>query len=362
MSLKVGEMFVNLGVKGAEKTVGAVTQTQKAMGELGSASLETKAAIVGAIYSLERLFAASGKMGTSLTNFAALTGISTRTLQEWQYAMIQGGGTAEEMTQNFKNIQASMARLNLMEGPPKYLALMAQLIHDPSLWAHKDDTVYMANAYVKGLQAAKNDPRAKGIMNEVARSLGLTDNFITTARRGLFSPDVFKKAPTYSDNEIKALDKANIAWANLELKIERAIGHFNALHGGDLVRDVSVIADKMLLIVNSLERIAEKIQLFKSINGLVSDTAKVIGDTANLLDKPGKATGKQLLGDTSKFLLDTSIYPILRKIFPSLPTTDTVINQTFQLPASSTPQQTADLAGKAVKDAYRQNPAQLQSH
>lgn len=358
MALSVGEMFVNLGVKGAEKTIGAVTQTGKAMGELGSTSLETKAAIVGAMYALERLFSASGKMGTSLTNFAALTGISTRELQQWQYAMIQGGGTAEEMTQNFKNIQASMARLNLMEGPPKYLALMAQLIHDPNLWGHKDDTVYMANAYVKGLQAAKNDPRAKAIMNEVARSLGLTDNFITTARRGLFSPEVFAKAPVYSDNEIAALDKANIAWANLGLKIERAVGHFNALHGQQLVHDISLITDKVILLVNALEKLSEKLHVFQGINALAGYTANVVGQVADIADKPTKAKAIHLAETTSPILMLTEALMNVLKAHNI--GGGSTINQTFQLPAGSNPQQTADAAGKAVKSAYRQMPAQLQ--
>src|ERR1700744_4238817 len=104
--MDIGSLFLNLGIKGSEKTVGALTDVKKGLGELGSMSLEAKAGIVAAMYALEQLFATSGKAGTDLTNFNAITGESVKTLQQYQYAARQVGVSNQEVEGSFKTLQS----------------------------------------------------------------------------------------------------------------------------------------------------------------------------------------------------------------------------------------------------------------
>ena len=55
MGLTVAEMFVNLGIKGSEKTVDAVNSVDKGISNIRSTSLEAKAAIVAMFYAIGRV-------------------------------------------------------------------------------------------------------------------------------------------------------------------------------------------------------------------------------------------------------------------------------------------------------------------
>ncbi len=211
--MNAGEFFVNLGVKGSEKTIGALTSVKKGLGELGTISLETKAAIVGATYALERLFEVSGKTGTELTNFNALTGLSTKQLQQYQYALMQAGGSAEDMTATIEGIQEAMARVDLNKGVPEGLALLSKYAGGID-FSKKNDPFYILAAYEKAMKNLGDSPKAKAIFNQLAGNL-LPASVIEAMRLGKFSPSTFGKAPIYGDKEIASLNKANIAWVNL---------------------------------------------------------------------------------------------------------------------------------------------------
>jgi len=269
--MNIGELFVNLGIKGSEKTLSALSATRKGMGDLKTMSLETKAGLVAAMYALERLFATSGQAGTGLTNFNALLGVSAKTLQQYQYAARQMGVSNQEVEGSFKALQATMAKTLMGKGAPEGMQRLAQLTGGitPQEIEQMAKTPELLMQRLQ--QYAKRETNA-GLRNEVLKSFNISDNMISAMVRGAFRPDVLKKAPIYSDKEIGALDKANIAWGNLGNKIEMAIGHFNARHGVQLVSDISKITDKVLKLVEAFTTLAEKLKIFsligKSLEGL----------------------------------------------------------------------------------------------
>ena len=110
MAIQVADLFVSLVIKGQDKTVGELQSVNKEMGGLASVSLEAKAAIVGAAYALQQLFQHSGKQGTDLTNFSALLGEGTQTLQRYQGALRQVGVSNEETEATFKNLSSASTK------------------------------------------------------------------------------------------------------------------------------------------------------------------------------------------------------------------------------------------------------------
>src|SRR5581483_1123829 len=103
MSTKVGDLFVELGIRGSEKTISAFTNVKQEMGGLASMSLEVKAAIVGALYALEQLVAHSNALGTNLATTSTVLGVSAKTLQQYGYAALQVGSNLEEVEGSFKS-------------------------------------------------------------------------------------------------------------------------------------------------------------------------------------------------------------------------------------------------------------------
>lgn len=256
--MTVGELFLNLGIKGTKKTVDELDGVKKGLKDVGAMSLEAKAAIVGAVYALERMFAKSGAAGTNLTNFSALTDLSAKKLQQWQYAARQAGVSNEEFEGSLKGVQGAMTNMLLGKGAPEGLQILANKVGFDAKRAR--DTFYVMQ---KLQEFAKTAPADVG--NAVIKSFGVGEGTIAAMRRGAFNEKAFKKAPTYSDDEIKQLDEANIAWSNLSTKVEMAFGHFNAMHGGQLVKDISMITDQVVKLVEAFTVLADKIKLFQII-------------------------------------------------------------------------------------------------
>src|SRR5665213_1518970 len=235
--MNIADLYVNLGIKGSEKTVGALTNVKKGMGELTSTSIEAKAAILGAMYGLERLMSISGQTGTHLTNLSEVLNMNKKSIQQWDYAAMQAGVSADEMEGSMKGVQTSMTNMLLGKGSPEGLQMVSKAVGGLDINKVRD-TGYMM---MKLQEAAQKLPKDVG--NTMLKSFGLGEGTIAAMRRNAFTPGVMNKAPTYSDKEIGNLDKSNIAWANLGHHIEMAFGHLNAKKGQSLVADITKVAD-----------------------------------------------------------------------------------------------------------------------
>lgn len=290
--MNIAELFVNLGIKGSEKTVGALTNVKKGLSETASMSLEAKAGIVAAMYALERLFATSGAAGTGLTNFNTLLGVSAKTLQQYQYAARQMGVSNQEVEGTFKSLQGAMTKVLLGENAPKGMARLAQMTGGLTP-ADIDRFAKSPELLMQRLQEYAKKETNAGLRNEVLKSFGVNDNMISAMVRGAFRPDVLRKAPIYSDKEIGALDKANIAWSNLGQKIEMAVGKFNAKHGGQLVKDISMITDSVIKLAEALEKVSEKFKLFEVVAHGLEGIANTLKLVTEIVDKvQGKESKK----------------------------------------------------------------------
>lgn len=302
--MTIGELILNLGIKGTEKTVGALTNVTKGLKDTASLSLEAKAGILGAMYALEQLFAASGKTGTNLTNFNALMGVSAQTLQQYQYAARQVGVTNEETESSFKALQSAATKTLMGEGGPKGLARVSLLTGGIS---PKDMETFAKQPQVllQKLQEYAKKETNIGLRNETLKSFGLGENMIAGLSRNAFRPEVLKKAPTYSDGEVKQLDRANIAWSNLGTQISMAVGHFNAMHGGQLVSDISKIVTQVMKLLELFVKLSEKLHVFELIGKAFEGWGMILGGVTSAVDAITGAVNdpkkkKQLVSDTVK--------------------------------------------------------------
>lgn len=391
MGLSVGELFVNLGIKGSEKTIGAIGSAQSGMKGLGSASLETKAAIVGAFYALEQLIATSVRFGSSMVNFEAFTGNSAQALQRWQYAARQVGVAGDEITGSLKGVQAAMARMLLGEGAPKGLGLIAAATKEFDVNRVRD-TFYVMDQLQKAAQKLPKD-----LGNEALKSFGLSEATIAAMRRNAFNPKALSQAPVLSDRELGLLDKMNAQWANLGQRIELAFSRFNVKHGGELIRDISDITTSVINLANALTTLSERLGVFKVIGHAAEGIANTIRLAVELLDKfngkeskkgdllysePGKGAipgfAESIVGkfignavDLAKGILTNPqpINPVTLPMpaYPNQPGGSTqqnnvTINQNFHSPGEDTDYRRAGLeTKKAVQDAFRQFSAQGQA-
>lgn len=279
----IAELFVTLGVKGSDKTLSSIDSMKKGLKDTASVSLEAKAAIIGAMYALERLFAASGQAGTDLTNFNASLGVSAQTLQQYQYAARQAGVSNKETEATFKSLQSTMTKTLMGEGAPKGLARVSMLTGGITA----EDIQKFAKSpqlLIQRLQEYAAKETNAGLRNEVLKSFGIGDQMAAALSRQAFRPNVLQQAPTYKDSEIQQLDKANIAWSNLGTKIEMAIGHFNAQHGGQLVGDISKMVDEVLKLAGAFEKLSEKAKLFEWLDKIFQGWKSIFEGLTEAID------------------------------------------------------------------------------
>ncbi len=274
--MKIADLFVDLGVTGNEKSIGAIAGMRKGMGDLSSTSLEAKAAIIGAMYALQRMFAASGQTGTNLNQFSQLVDTSTKTLQQYQWAAQQVGVSNQEMAGTFLSMQDAMNKIILNEGAPKLLAQVHQLTRD---FGDFDILEYQKTPekLIQRLQAYAMRETNTGIAREALKSFGVSDAVFAAMRQNAFRPEVLNRAPVYTDSEIKSLSRADAAWKNLGTSIEMAFGRFNAKHGEELVANIEKIVKSVIKLSESFMTFAERIGLFDKITKIF-DGWKLIFD------------------------------------------------------------------------------------
>lgn len=234
--MNVGELFVTIGIKGAEKVGNALASLGKGLADVSTEGLAAKAAVAGVVYGLENLMSNSAAMGMSLKQFATLTGVSAEELQKWQYAARQSGVEAEEVTSSIKGIQSAMAKMQLGQGPPGGFGIIAQYTKGKFEMEKINDTYYMMG---KLKEFAQSDKVPRPFANEFLKQAGLTDNMIQFLRSTKVELDKIKPSEIFSDKETDTLAKISVAWANLRRSMQMQTGHFTAKYGGDIVNSLS---------------------------------------------------------------------------------------------------------------------------
>lgn len=321
---QIAELFVSLGIKGTEKTVGALSNVNKGLGEIASTSLAVKAAVIGAIYGLERLMSHSAAQGNTLSNFNAITGSSTKQLQQWQYAAQQAGASAEEFGASFKAVRDNITNIKLNEGTPKYIGVLASAVGFDMKKAKDAQT---GAYYVLGqLQKLAKTNMDKDIIERVMNSFGVTSDTVKAGLfKGVFNEKNFQKAPSYGTDEINQLNKLNIAIKNLKQELEMAFGHFFSRHGQEFVDGLQKIITPVLKMVEAFTRLAEKLEVFKLMGEAFNGWSIALNGAANAferlnpkVDAKQKAKDEEALNSFSNTIDKLSVGDQLQLFFKGL--------------------------------------------
>lgn len=372
--MTAGELFVKLGIKGSEKTIQALTGVTKGMGEISSMSLEAKAAILGVVYTMERLMASSAQTGTNLVNFGQYTGLSIKQLQQWQYAARQAGVSSEELTGSVKTVQNAMTNMLLGKGAPSGMAMVAKTVGFDVKRAR--DTFYVLQQLQKFAQRVSPD-----VGNAMLNSFGLSEGTIAAMRRNAFRPEIMNRAPTFGDREAGQLDKVNVAMSNLGTQIQMAFGHFTAKHGIQFVNDLTKVTTEVIKLAEAFIKLAETIKLMQWVGKIFEGWAMIFGgittgvnsisgafsDTKKR-DKLGKGVGGffQEMPGVFKAMFEDAGAAMKQAIAPSSPaiagssSTSTITQHLHFQHEGKDHQRTGESVKKATQDAYRQRFAQAQ--
>ena len=273
--MNIGELFLNLGIKGTDKTVSSLATVSKGMGDVKSMSLEAKAGILAALYGFEQMIAASAKGGMALQQFGNATGLSTIYLQNLQNAARQVGIATETTTSTVVGLRKAMADMILGGGAPKFIGMFKNfgIAFDPTKIR---DTYYMIQKMTELARAAPPDimlslmPGFEGFFSQLKNFKG---NLFNNKAGVVESPDMIKKNAA-----------ADVAGLNLADKTKHIFDYFTSQHGKDILDDITKIADQFMRMSEAITKIGEKMGVFSLLGGLLHAVAGAAGIVTGEVD------------------------------------------------------------------------------
>lgn len=300
--MKIGELFLQLGIKGTDQSKKALGGVKDSLSEVGSMSLEAKAAILGVIYGLEHMMSNSAKAGMDLQKFANYTGLSTDMLQRWQYMARQSGVSADEMAGSMKSAQMAMDKMNTGQGAPKGLEAISRSLQSTgsSFDINKavNDTTYLMNKLREYAKTTADTPQRA---NDWLSSFGLSEGVIQMMRTSNVQLDKIRPSNLYSNDEIGQLSKVEVAWQNLGDKINKAFGHLTAKEGLGMIDQIVRLTDSVVKLSEALVKIAQTLHLIEGIGIATESVAGTVSDVSDMLGaSQGDATAKKNLAEKNQ--------------------------------------------------------------
>lgn len=285
--MTIGELFVNLGIKGTDKSQKALQGVKGTLGEVSTAGLAAKASILAVVYGIEQLASGSNAAGASLMSYAGATGLSAETLQRWQYAARQANVSANEMENSITGLQSSMIKMAMGQGMPSGFGVIKNAVGiDPDKIR---DTMYMMDKLAEYAKTEGNVDFA----NEQLKSFGLSLDMISAMRRNAFNPTTLGQAPLYSDREAAVLAKMHAGWGNWEQQLEMGVGHLNAKFGGKFLQGLSGTTKELFKLVNAFAALAEKANLLGVVGDVFKGWGDIFGVISEGVDKLNEFADKQ---------------------------------------------------------------------
>lgn len=289
--MNAGELFINIGIKGADKVKGGLKDTKGGMDEVYSSSLAVKAALLSVFYTLEQIAEAAGQVGASLSQFGAQTGLSPEELQKWQFAGRQVGVSFQDTETSIRGVQKAMSDLNNYNQAPEGLSLLQGKLAEIGVTLDTTkDTPFEIEKKMQMVRGLIDKP----LFQRMSASFGNTAGFTGGLQMNAYRDDVFSRAPAYSEKEAKNLMTIRAQWENLGQKIQMYVGRLNEKHGSQLIQELTDLTTQALRLADAFLKINENLKLFKVIGAVFDGWAKVfsyLADKGNIIGKDGLWAG-----------------------------------------------------------------------
>lgn len=284
MGTKVGELFVDIGLIGNEKTTNALKEVRSNMGSVGSMALETKAAILGAAYALERFMKAGAERGTTLSNIKTLTGLdTTKQLQQFEYATVQAGGAVEDFDATFMGVFNKIGQLHMNENRPKYIGWLATSVGfdiDKAYAMGKEGVFYVIKKIQEFAQKGVPKDQLYQVLNDFLA--GASPAVKAGIERNMYRPEILKRAPIISEKDISDANEVNVRLNTIKLKLNNFFTHETAMHK-DFVPDMEKMVIALTGLITALDKLATKLGVFKLMHDFTSVIAKDIESVSKFI-------------------------------------------------------------------------------
>lgn len=348
--MKIGQLFINLGIQGAEKAVGALGGVRKGLADVTSLSTEAKVGILGVFYGLERLTSESNRVGLGLQNFEKLTGLSSDALQRWQFLMRQGGVSAEETTQNVQSLQKALAQIALNKGAPQGITALANVLGGIDHKKLQDPFYFLdrMREYARVVKEKGGGAPVEAVMNDILGSFSLSPGFIAQLKTSQVDLQKVRPSELYSSKEQTALARMSVQWSNLGNQIEKSVGRLNVQFGPRLLADIQKLVPQVLELVKAFGQLVDKLKVMQGIAKVFQGWTMIFKELTALVqqvEKGGLAAASPLSLDQLKFLAKDATEQVRSVV------NNVQVDTTVQVGGSADPAAVAQEVVRAQADA-----------
>lgn len=243
--MTLAELFIKIGFK-----VDNQASFDKAVGQLGIGEVKAinlKHAVVGLGASFTALMYFAANAATGLYKFHLNTGLSTKSLQEWEYAGRRANVAAGQVQGAIESIQDAQAQIALGQGN---VAPWALLGIDP-----RQDPFQVL------LEIHKRIKETGGIAPVMGRYLtsqmGISEDMFQFLRRDNLELGQLKDKFVQTDKEQKSLDELNGRWGQMRYQIEQIGIKFADLHSAQILAWIKEMAPWIEKAATWLAKLAE---------------------------------------------------------------------------------------------------------
>jgi hypothetical protein len=258
--LKVGELFVQIGLKGAEQVAKGMSDVAKRFKSLADLSWETKAAVLGAIYGLERFAQMAAGNGMAMRNFNAETGLSVETLQRWQIAGKQFGITNEEMAGSIKNVQSVMGKMLSGQNAPSGWADISRTVGLDI--TRVQDTYYVME---KLREYAKKTKLPVTLANEYISSFVGNEKVVGMLRRTTVELDKIPRSMIMTQRELENQAKLAHDWELLWLRMQQGFQRFAMTYAPSAVKLMGGGFDQIIDLAKNIRKLSNEFPFLEKV-------------------------------------------------------------------------------------------------
>lgn len=282
----IAELFVSIGVKGEEKTLHAMGAIKTGLSDAKGLAFETKAAILGIAYALEKITSTGVQKAVTLSNVVLETGQkSSKALQKLIYSARMGHDTEEGFLSSYKSLYKKTQDMKFNEPPPKMFQNFAQNVKGFDQKKFMHDINYAWSA-VEQFAANKHlDPSLK---RRVLENLGIGSTTIDALMRGSFNTKNKREAPVISDSGEAKLVEIETRWTKLKIKMEHDFDQWNADHGLQLTKDIEGLLPPVERLFAAFAKFGDAIKIFERIDTIFKGWTFILN---YLADKISLANG-----------------------------------------------------------------------
>lgn len=232
--MQIGELFLKLGISGSSTVVKTLGDLKKEMFGVKDAALLMKAAVLASIYGLYSVGSKALDESTSLTNFSALIGDSSREFQKFDYVVRKFGGSEGSLKSFFRSTQKGFTDL-LTTGSSSGIAFEAvakKLNRDIFTSSNIKRFAEKPLELLKVLQQYANTEKDINIKDKVLASFGLSDDLISLLNQNKLNSQNISAAPSFSDSSLKGLADVNAKFFEVGDQFTRNIKNIFATKEG----------------------------------------------------------------------------------------------------------------------------------